>query len=285
MPVTTSQQIAYYYNQFHSVDVTFTREVIQATALFPKQVHLKCLGHHWPCVIYSSSMTGAKIIANVNDALTAALRKSNNLVSLRFSFTQRDKADPLSFFVSARVAGVSAYNSDKKQLHFLTLQYTQRPPDDLIEILGLLLEANINAKRRREERIVVTADSLRKLGLKGKNTIAVIEGVPRKCIIRDLSFGGAKLIIVGLAKFLVNKSVTLRIETEDQEEPLEISGTVIRFEPVEGREDISAFAIQYDDQSIPVQYKLRINGYLKAYGKTHLHQQQQEERPDSSSPQ
>ncbi len=284
MPVTTSQQIAYYYNQFHAVDVAFTREVIEATNLFPKQVHLKCLGHHWPCVIYSSSMAGAKVIVSMNEMLATALRKANNLVSLRFSFVQRDKADPLSFFVSARVTGISQYNTEKQQLNFLTLSYTQRPPDDLIGVLGLLLEANINAKRRKEERIVITADSLRKLGLKTKNTVAIIEGVPRKCIIRDLSFGGAKLIIVGLAKFLVNKTVTLRIEVEDQNDPLEISGTVIRFEPVEGRDDICAFAVQYDEETVPVPYKIRINSYIKSYGKTYMHQQQQE-RTDSASQQ
>jgi len=277
MPVTTSQQIAYYYDQFYTLDVTFTPEVIRATNLFPKQVYLKCRGRHWPCVLYSTSMTGAKVIVNMNDTLKAVLRKAKNLVSLRFSFHQRDKTDPLAFFVSSRVSNITEYNTGSKELSFLTLSYTQRPPDDLIEVLGLLLDANINAKRRKEERIVITTDSLRKLGLKAKNTFAVVEGVPRKCIIRDLSFGGAKLIIVGLAKFLLQKKVTLRIDVEDQDTPVEVSGTVIRFEPVEGREDISAFAVQYDEHTIPVEYKVRINSYLKSYGRTYLHQKQQEQ--------
>ena len=271
MPVTTTQQIARFFDQFQEIDVAFTREVIRATNLYPRQVYLKCKGQNWPCVIYSSSMTSARVIVSMNAAMDTALRGSNNLVSLRFSFYQRDKSNPLAFFVSARVAGISEYNTDHRQLSFLTLSFTQRPPDDLIEVLGVLLEANINAKRRKEERIVLTADSVRKLGLKGKHTLVLVEGVPRKCIIRDLSFGGAKLVFVGEAQFLLRKQVTLRIEVEEKREPLEVSGTVIRFEPVDGREDISAFAVQYNENSVPVEYKVRLSNYLKSHGRPLVH--------------
>lgn len=263
MPVTTSQQISRYYQQYHAIEVTFTKEVIKATHLYSKQVYIKCLGYHWPCIVYSSSMSGAKVIVNITSSLRDALKKSNNMISLRFSFLQPDKTDALAFFVSSKIAGSSPYGEKNPELSFATINFTQRPPDDLIEILGELLDANVNSRKRSEERIMVTSDSLRKLGLGTKGALLTIEQVPRKCIIRDLSFSGAKVIIVGLAKFLVNRSAVLRLQLADDEGHIELVGTVVRFEAVEGRTDIAAFAIQFDEDKIPISYKLKINAFLR----------------------
>ena len=168
MAVTTSQQISHYYNQFQNTDVTFTKEVIRALMLNTKQVFVKALGYQWPCIIYSSSMRSAKIITTMTQALKETLQKSKNTVSLRFSFIQREKTDPLAFFVSAKIAGISPYGDPQKGLSFLNLAFTQRPPDDLIERLGNILEANVTSQRRREERIIITPDSTKKLNLASK---------------------------------------------------------------------------------------------------------------------
>lgn len=264
MPVSTSQQISRFYDQFSNVEVTFTKEVTQAILLYPKQVYLRCLGHQWPCIIYSSSLVGAKIIANITGSLNETVRKANNLVSLRFSFLQKDKPDPLSFFVSAKVTGFTPYGKNKPDLGFMTLAYTQRPPDDLIEILGQLLEANLVAQKRKEERIVITVQSAAIMGIDPKECRLTIDGVPRKCIIRDLSFGGAKVILMGLAKFLVNKPAVLRLAIVEKGGNLDIPGKVIRFDPVEGRSDIAAFALQYDEDKVPLDYKVRMNNLMKA---------------------
>lgn len=264
MAISTSQQIARYYQQYSDVDVTFTKDVIKATLLNPKQVYLKCTGYQWPIVVYSASMTGAKVIANMKTSLSEAIKKSNNMVSLRLSFLQRDKADPLSFFVGAKIAGYTPYGQEKPELYFLTLTYTQRPPDDLIEILGRLIDANTSSARRKEERIPVTADSARAMGLNHKDAMVYIDGVPRRCIVRDVSFGGAKVVILGLAKFLVNKQANLRLTLTETDEEVDVPATVVRFEAVEGRSDIAALALQFDTETIPMKYKLMISGFLNS---------------------
>jgi hypothetical protein len=264
MAISTSQQIARYYQQYSDVDVTFTKDVIKATLLNPKQVYLKCTGYQWPIVVYSASMTGAKVIANMQTSLSEAIKKSNNMVSLRLSFLQRDKADPLSFFVGAKIAGYTPYGQEKPELYFLTLTYTQRPPDDLIEILGRLIDANTSSARRKEERIPVTADSARAMGLNHKDAMVYIDGVPRRCIVRDVSFGGAKVVILGLAKFLVNKQANLRLTLTETDEEVDVPATVVRFEAVEGRSDIAALALQFDVETIPMKYKLMISGFLNS---------------------
>ncbi len=265
MAINTSQQISHYYDTYADQEVTFTKEVIRTTRLLTKQVHLRCLGYQWPCIIYSSSMTQAKVIVNMTDSLKGAIRKSNNLVSLRFSFVHSDKADPVSFFVSAKISGFTPYSSGNRNLSFLSLTFTQRPPDGLIEVLGGLLQANQNSTQRRDERVPMSEETASEIGISVRGVQLFVQGVPRKCILRDLSFGGAKVVIMGVPKFLLNKEVVLRIPLVEKELPkLDLPGSVIRFEPVEGRSDIAAFAIQFDAERLPMSYKLKLSEYLNA---------------------
>lgn len=263
MAVTTSQQIAKYYEQFQNTDVTFTKEIIRALLLNTKQVFIKSLGYQWPCIIYSTSMRSAKVITTMTPALKETLQKSKNTISLRFSFIQREKTDPLAFFVSAKINGVSPYGDPASGLSFLNVVFTQRPPDDLIERLGNILEAGVASQRRREERIIVTPDSTKKLRLASKGAQVVVDNVPRKALLRDLSFGGAKVIMPGVPQFLVNKPTVIHFSFEDPEETVSVIGKIVRFEPVEGRSDIAAFAIHFEEKDTPMVYKMRISEYLR----------------------
>jgi Tfp pilus assembly protein PilZ len=261
MGILTSQQITKYYERYRTISVTFTKEIIHATGLVTQQVYLKCLGEAWPCVIYSTSFEEAKVIINTKSGLYGKLQQANNLVNLRYSFRISDKTDPMFFFVSCRVAGSAPYQGSQ-DISMLTLQFTQRPPDDLIEIMGRLLDANINSSKRRDERILITPESLRKLQIAAKETVIYLQGVPRRCILRDISFSGAKVILVGVAKFIADKEVALRLDFEDPRESLMIGGKVVRLEDVEGRKELVAVAIHFNENQVPMNYKMRINDYL-----------------------
>jgi len=143
-----------------------------------------------------------------------------------------------------------------------SLQFTQRPPDDLIEIVGKILEANINSAKRREERILITPETTRKLNIISKESAIFIQGVPRYCILRDISFSGAKLIMMGVAKFLVDRDAALRVDFDDPRESFLLKGKFIRSEAVEGRKDLIALAVLFNESSVPMGYKVRINNYL-----------------------
>jgi hypothetical protein len=262
MSITTSQQIGKWYDLYKTIDVTYTREIIKSVGLDTRGVFLKCVGEQWPCMVYSSSFSGAKIIISAKQALTERIAKANNMVSLRFSFKITEKPDPVSFFIGAKILGFSSYAQGGGDLQYASLQYTQQPPDDFIDIMGRLLEANINSARRREERILLNPDAMRRMGLVSKDSYVYVQGVPRKCILRDLSFSGAKAIIVGLAKFLVNKECILRVEMDEPRETMDIKGTIVRYEDVEGRKDLTAIAIHFDDQSVPMTFKMHVNDCL-----------------------
>lgn len=261
MGYATSQQLARYYELYQNIDVTFSKEVIKATGLIPQQVYVKALGGQWPCVINSTSLSGAKIIAGVKSGIYEKIQQGNMSVSLRFAFADQDKSEPVSFFVTAKVTGFTQY-AGSSDLILIAITYTQRAPDDLIEKLGALLEANVNSAKRKEERITITPDAMRKLGIVQKETLIFIQGIPRRCILRDLSFSGAKVIMVGIAPFLIDKEVVIRIDIDEPRLAVGIKGKIIRTEDVEGRKDLVALAVVYHEAEVPMAYKIHINNYL-----------------------
>lgn len=263
MAIVTSQLLAHYYNAYQDVDVTFTRDVLESIRMIRKQVFFKCLGHQWPCVVYSSSMISSRIILNLDPGLKEALRKSQGAASLRFAFAQPAKPDPITFFVPGRVANVAPYAEDRPQTSFVTLKFSQKPNDTLIEILGSLLDAHAASTNRRDHRVVVNADVARELSIDLKQVGTMIDSVPRRAILRDISFGGAKLILMGLGKMLVNKPILLHMVLDDPPEQMAIPGTVLRYEAVEGRPDLAAIAVRYTPEAVPMSYKLRLTEYMR----------------------
>ena len=262
MALLTSQKIATYYELFKTIDVVFSKEIIQVTGLVANQVYLKSVGDFWPCVIYSSSFAGAKVVVNIKTGILPKLEKANGMASLRFCFKNAETGNTVTFFVNTKVSGSTPYGASGEVL-LLNLQFTQRPPDDLIEIMGRILDANVNSKKRREERILITPDSIRKLNITKESSI-IIQGVPRHCIVRDMSFSGVKIIMMGVAKFLVDKEAILRLEFDDPREVFLIKGKFIRSEVVEGRKELVSLALLFDESIVPMGYKIRINDYISA---------------------
>lgn len=265
MAIVTSQQINEYYDKYARIDVTFTKEINDSLRLVRNQIFLKFKGGQRQCIIYSTSLVEAKIVVALTDELIKSLQ-NDNLVALRFCFLKEDRTDTYSFFVQSRVAGMTQYDKERN-LFFVQLSFTQRPPGDLIETLGNLLEANINAARRSDERVIINQESLRRLGLASKSVPIHIEGIPRNGILRDISFGGLKIIIMGNPKFLMNKKAVIRLSLSNGKY-LVLKGEILRFEPVEGRKDLAALAVKYDTESISFEYKMIINDYLKYIGRS-----------------
>ncbi len=268
MAIVTSQQIQSYFDLYSTIEVTLTKEVSNLLGLLQDQISLKFGGSTWPCILYSTSMAGAKVILNLKADQIEKLKTSSNLGSLRFCFRQTDSVEPLTFFVGIRVKGYNRYNSaPHKDLYFMTLEFSQRPPDDLIEIIGHFLEANVNSTKRRDERIPVNEKIIQKIGFQSCSAIISVEQVDRKCLLRDLSFGGAKLILPGIAKFLNNRLAVLKLINAEDGKLLELEGSFVRVEPVEGRKDLTLAALQFKLETVPQKYKIKINDFLRMQSK------------------
>jgi len=257
----TSQQIKTFYERHKATELTFTKEMVETTGLISKQTALKCMGEFWPCLIYSTSFESAKIVANTKSGLLQKLQESNNAGSLKFCFIDFETGNPMVIFVGCRSAGYTPYGASPDMV-IISLQFTQRPPDDLIAILGQILDANVNSVQRRGERIIITNDTQRRLNIASRDIAITIQGVPRQCILRDISFFGAKVIIMGIAKFLEDKEIELAIDFDEPHQSFSLKGRFVRSEKVEGRKELVAMAIAFDETAVPMGYKMRINNYI-----------------------
>ena len=262
MAIATNQQITNYYDSYCDKEVIFSREILHTLRVAPREIYIKCGGNQWPCIINSTSLLAAKIIlGKTGGAFTAITQKNAPPVSLRFCFFIDKGAETMSFFIAGKVTNTAQY-TDSKDLAVVTLTYTQRPPDDFIVKIGTLIEANINFIKRREERIVMTSEARYRLGIEKEDTIIYVQNVPRKCILRDLSFSGAKVVLLGVPKFVSGKETVLRIVFDDPAETLDIRGSIVGADFAEGRQDIVTASIKFDEQAVPTAYKLHINDYL-----------------------
>jgi c-di-GMP-binding flagellar brake protein YcgR len=90
-----------------------------------------------------------------------------------------------------------------------------------------------------------------------------IEGAPRRCIVRDLSFGGAKILVTGMAEPRKEKKVLLKLNRCEMKDDTVLDGSIVRVEGVEGRDDVVALSIQFTTEP-PISYKQKINGYFSA---------------------
>jgi len=263
--VVTSQKLNEYLEQFGSIEVTFTRQVAEVLGLLPKYVYLKVQADILQCSIYSTSMREARVIANLRASALASLRQAGNAVALRFCFQRSERTDSLSFYVSARITSINAYNREAPEMHLLSLEYTHRPPDDLIEILGELLEANVNARRRKEMRVEVTPASMKALSLESREALLVVQESERRCLLKDVSFSGAKVLVYGQARELVEKPAVLYVTLAGEPKPTGLPGRILRFETAANREDIGALALLFEEQRVPMPYKIAINNFLRSH--------------------
>ena len=260
MAILTSQQINELYEKYSNIDVTFTKEINDFLRLERNQIFLKFKDEQRPCIIYSSSMVEAKIIVALSLEKIKSL-KDDNLATLRFSFFKEKRTDILSFYVQARIEGLTQYDKERN-LYCARLKFTRKPPDDLIEILGNLLEANINAARRKDERITINKNSLQRLGITSQGAVVLIERVPRKALIHDISFGGIELIVLGNPKFLQDKYVVIKISLASGQSII-LKGKIVRVENVPGQKGIVSLGIKLDEDSVGYEYKTMINDYLR----------------------
>lgn len=259
--ITTNQQINEYYNKYRENEIIFSKDIMRFLRLDPRQIYVKCAGSQWPCIINSTSFQQAKIIIGTNGgAFQQITKKDAPPVNLRFCFIESDN-QPLIFFVTCRVTDVTPY-MNSKELAILTLSFTQRPPDDLIYKIGSLIDANQGFIYRKEERIVLNEDTKRLLGINKKESIVYIQSVPRRCIIWNLSFTGSKIIVLGVPKFLENKDCIIRLLFSDPTEIIDVKGTIVSVKTVEGRQDLVEAGIKFDENQVPLAYKMRINDFL-----------------------
>lgn len=261
MVVSANQQTSNYYDFYRDREVVFTKDILKSLRIDPRQLCIKCNGAQWPCIVNSTSFQMSKIILGKQGGAFAQISAEEAPpVNIRFHFNEPG-AEPLILFISAKVTDIKPY-AGSEDLAIITLTYTQRPPDDFILKIGEFIEVNENSSKMKEARVPVNADTKSRLSIEKEETAIWIQNVPRRCVLRDLSFGGAKIMLLGIAKFVQGKECSLRIQFTDPFETVDIKGSIVSTDPVEGRQDIVSAVVKFDEPQIPLSYKIHVNSCL-----------------------
>ncbi len=272
MSVATSHQISTYYDYFRDKEIVFTKANIKALKADPRGIYLKCNGGQWPCIINSVSLRETKVFVGTSSGFYQQIQKNKQApVSIRFAFFDQNN-EPVQFFVNAIVIESKPYEAST-DLVIMNLQYTQRPSDDLISRVGEFLQVNENFNTKKDEKIILNKETVRLLSLPKEESYIFIGGVPRKCVLKTLSFGGATIMLVGIPKFLIEKPVDLRMFFADTNDKLSIQGIVKDADFLPGRKDICMITVEFVADSVPMAYKFHINNFITSFQKQLIQRQ------------
>jgi hypothetical protein len=251
-----------FFEKYSDREIAFNKDIIKLIGLETQNVYLKIKGDQWACIVYSCSMNSAKVIVNLDQSSFAVINSVKNMVSLRLSFYPADAKNAFSFFIPCVITGYKNFIGNNKETYIVSLKFSKRPPDDLIEILGNLLHDKDNFDKRKDVRINLDTKIVEDIGLVSIKSIAVMENVKYPCLLRNMSASGAFIMLSCKPEDIKEKKIVITFLVKDSKIPLMIEGIVKRTESVDGRNDIFGVGIEYDGAKIPSEYKRLINNYL-----------------------
>ena len=223
-------------------------------------------GTMFPCVLYSCSMSYAKIVMNLDEEAFNMIQNAKNALTLHFSFLLEQQKGDIHFFVGCTTKALKSFkmNNGRDTSYIITLAFYQKPPDDLIEKLGKVLESIENFEKRKELRIKLDKKIAEGIGFISQKALIEIDSINRPCIITDISASGCGAILMLLKPdLIVNKTIRVTFHLQDPKMPnLELVGVVKRYEQVESKKLLYQIGILYDLEAIPYKYKNMINSYI-----------------------
>lgn len=243
------------YDEHKDHDITLNQKVIKAIGLVINHVYFKCGSLKIPCIIYSTSMTRAKVIAKLEKSFFEKLKNHKNIVSLRFIFNKQSQI--ISFYINSKVRDYQIYDTEKEDHYYLELEFNNRSPDDLIDTLGSFIEKQALKQKRAEERFLLNSGPKEVLGLKQMENFLFIAGNGKRCLLTEISIFSAKIIINGkIGDFKRGDSVMLLMKSKMMNGLGEMMGYIERVEVIDGKEGIFSIIILFDQEKIPPKYKM-----------------------------
>lgn len=262
MATLPSQKLQELYEEYGSKEIAFNKSIRNATGVDTQKICLKIGGEHLPCILYSCSMNDAKVIMPLDTEAFEMIKRAKNLVNLRFAFCPKNSKAPIIFFVSSIIKGFTSFELQHESSYLVSLEFNQRPPDDLIETIGTIFQSIENFERRRELRITLDSNVVEDMEITSVNTYCVVDSIRRPCILKNLSASGCGIIMMCNPKFLINKKITIAIYLYNHKEPILLEGEIKRSEGIEGRHDLYLMGILLNSDEIPYSYKDMINSYI-----------------------
>jgi len=242
------------YQEYLDTELTYSKEVSAGLGLLAAETTIKWQGELLPCVVHSCSFHMAKVLIRLNAAQWKALEFGPKMTTLTLTFLQPKTAKKELFQFNGTLQVLQQHGAHEGELSILMgVTFNHRPPEGFLQVQGSYLTLKKEANQRKEDRIPVTSDNRELLGLANLNTTVTVDHIERKCLLRELSYNGARVILTGVAPFLVEKHFTLAVPFQERS-PLAIPGTIVRAEAIDGHRGLAVIALGYHPDQVPVDY-------------------------------
>lgn len=252
------------FNDHKDHDVTLSQKVINNLGIIKDQIILKCGGVQVPCIIYSTSMKKARIIAKINSELLEELKRHKNIISLRFTFFEKEQYQTISFYMSSEIVNYEKYDSDKPDLYFFNIEFKRRPPDDFVNVLGSYISEQVTKQKRSEQRCVINSNDSNTPGIKSMETFLFVSGKGKRCVLAEISLYSAKVLTSGkLDKYNEGESAMLIMKSEALKGLGEMVGKIGRVDLINQEEGLFSLIIIFDQDMIPPAYKNWVTDCIK----------------------
>ncbi|WKC75518.1 c-di-GMP-binding receptor PlzA [Borreliella yangtzensis] len=215
-------------------------------------------------VIYSISMDSLKLIFQ-EDTVLPALAKNKNLGSIQLKKNSDPKSSRAFFpFLSVKLLSASAYSSQDKEYNLLALEFLSPMPEEIAIKVGKLLDLKLGQNQRIHERIVVDKDSIRKLKIDSDKAFIKFNGSKHKCLIKDLSYGGALVISsFDYGGDVKEDAIDLIFSFEFMDKEIFIEGKSKSLSVIQTPNGkFFALGIAFDEDKIPLEYTMLIHDYF-----------------------
>lgn len=249
------------YQEYQDTELTYTKDVAVGLGLLPAESIIKWQGTAYPCVVHSGSFNSAKVLMKLSSSQWKAMEIGSKLTTLTMTLIQSKagRKEPININGTLQLLQHPGAGGEVSVL--LGVTFAHRPPDTFLQAQGSYLSLRKEANQRTEERILLSAENKDLIGLANLNTVVTVDHIERKCLIRDLSYTGARAILTGVAPFLVDKPFTLQVPFVDG--IIEIPGKIVRADPVEGHKGLAVIAMGYHTDHVSIDYLKTIQKALK----------------------
>ncbi|WP_434246481.1 PilZN3 domain-containing protein [Borreliella burgdorferi] len=218
-------------------------------------------------MIYSISMDSIKILFK-EDGILYALNENKNLCSMQIKKNSDSNNNNLDFFpdLSLNLLSVYSYFLGDKECNLLKFEFSTSIPEEILIKVGKLLEFKFGQNQRIHERIVVNKNSIRRLKIDFDKVFIDFNGLKHKCIVKDLSYGGALVIVSFDYSSSDRDEIDLIFSFELMGREIFIKGQSRNISTIGlSNEKGIALGIAFDEGNIPLEYTMIIYNYLNCF--------------------
>ncbi|QFP41644.1 PilZ domain-containing protein [Borrelia miyamotoi] len=214
-------------------------------------------------VIYSISMNAIKLILQEDEVLPILAKNGN---SGNIHFKSFDNVGDGSLFIPSlivKLVNTSSYFVQDKEYNLLTLDFISPVPGEFAIKIGKLLDLKLGQNQRIHERIIINKDSLRKLNLISDKAFIEINGTKHKCLIKDISYGGALLISCFDYEGMDESNTDLILNFDIAGKEVSILGKARNLSVIQTPNGkVLALGIAFCEDKIPLDYTMLIHDYF-----------------------